>query len=1466
MKRYFAIVMGLVLGLIIFSSCVNASDVGLIENETWQGNLTASNYHNAAVLGDIDNDGDLDLISTGCDSGESICAVADKSYVFINNGTSFVENIIWEQNLSGIVGGSIALGDINNDGDLELVLSGTTGGGTRIYENNGTAFYENSTWQNLLMNQTTLADSNSVALGDIDNDGDLDLLFPDMGIASRTIWINNGTSFVNSSVWFQEDSTGKISTGLVDFDNDNDLDLNVMGDGSAKSYINNGTSFIYTAIWNTISTDEANIAWGDIDNDGDFDYCLSGGADPIVGINNGSAFTDGSLWETGLSSLSWGSMMLGDYDNNGYLDLMNAGMLAGDRIQISSNNGTAFERDVTAESNLTGIRKGSALWGDVDNDGDLDLVVIKSQKVYINNITTPNQAPTPPTSFSSSYENREIKLGWGNGSDAETSSNGLYYNLMIGDSTANHTIVSGVYGGGGDATRGGTAFGYFGNMMQRKNFTLKVDRLQPSTTYYWYVQTIDTGLKAGNWSAVQSFNTPADMSKPSVTVNSPQDGYSSNNSAVVFNVTVSDNLNVSNVSLWGNWSGWHLNETNSSGLNDTDYVFTKDLADGYYLWEIVACDNETNCRSTGNYTLTVDTTYPEVGFVDPTPDNNTNLSATSVTINISHNETNPDTLILNWNGTNTSYSYSGNYTAITNSSLVDGTYTYYAWVNDTAGNKNQTGTRTLTIDTIPISNVDFVDPTPDNASTQSYNYTYINVSLSEVPEACLLEWNDGTLDNITMSKSGANCYKNMTGLISYVYSYKVYANDSANNWNSSVEMIVTVDTGSPIVILSLPEHDSFDSDGSVTFVYNASDTGLDSCSLWGNWSGGWHLNDTNSSPNNGMYSSFAKTLDDGYYVWNVVCNDTASNEGYSPSNLTINVDTTEPVVTIVQPQNITYNSSPVLNFSYTENNPDSCWYNLNGTGNVTLASCDTNGTVMTSGEGSNNVILYMNDSAGNLNSSSMVYWTLDTTPPQITIDSPANQSYSRFWVWANITLDESGSWCGYSLNGSGNVSMSNDSVSHFYYNVSGLGEEGHNITFSCNDTVGNMNTTETLYFTIDRTAPVIANVSNGTAYWYSINISWDTDESGNSSVLYGTSQIDLSLNETNSSLVTSHDVNLTGLSGSTTYYYNVSSCDSAGNCNTTGVYNFTTPLCTESWAYGAWSGCIGGSQTRTATDSNECGTTVNRSILSRSCISGGGGDEITGELPTTTHTWDEIKPGETAVMDIDKENISFTRIDFQVNNKVIDVNVVVTKLDSKPAGIVRDVTGRVYQYINISHTVNLNQTNVKDVTIGFRVNRSWVAGNEINKSTVKLNRYAGNSWAGLSTWLINETADYINYESASPGFSYFAVTGEVVVPVCNNNLICEPGLGENVSNCPGDCNVTLGVCTPGDKRCSGNLVQECSPDGTEWVIVENCTYMCENGECVEKPVEWDYIWLVVVLLICAGAGVFVGRYKKLIKI
>jgi hypothetical protein len=89
---------------------------------------------------------------------------------------------------------------------------------------------------------------------------------------------------------------------------------------------------------------------------------------------------------------------------------------------------------------------------------------------------------------------------------------------------------------------------------------------------------------------------------------------------------------------------------------------------------------------------------PSISFISPTPENTTIMKTTTVVINVSHIERTPDSLILNWNGTNqTPIRYSGNFTNITMSELTQGNYTFYVWVNDTFGNINWTETRQIQI-------------------------------------------------------------------------------------------------------------------------------------------------------------------------------------------------------------------------------------------------------------------------------------------------------------------------------------------------------------------------------------------------------------------------------------------------------------------------------------------------------------------------------------------------------------------------------------------------------------------------------------------------------------------------------------------------------------------------------------------------------------------------------------------------
>jgi len=121
-------------------------------------------YTSSVAWGDYDNDGDLDILLTGATTGGYV------SKLYRNDGGGTFTDIAvgWP----GVAGSSVAWGDYDNDGDLDILLAGAseTGHVSKIYRNDG-----NNTFTDIGAGLTGVSYP-SVAWGDYDNDGDLDIL------------------------------------------------------------------------------------------------------------------------------------------------------------------------------------------------------------------------------------------------------------------------------------------------------------------------------------------------------------------------------------------------------------------------------------------------------------------------------------------------------------------------------------------------------------------------------------------------------------------------------------------------------------------------------------------------------------------------------------------------------------------------------------------------------------------------------------------------------------------------------------------------------------------------------------------------------------------------------------------------------------------------------------------------------------------------------------------------------------------------------------------------------------------------------------------------------------------------------------------------------------------------------------------------------------------------------------------
>jgi hypothetical protein len=358
-------------------SGVSGSDIGTDASNTM-----------SVVLGDVDGDGDLDLV-VGNDG--------QANRLYLNSGTASPFNGVSGDNISSDTHHtySVALGDVDRDGDLDLV-AGNYGQANRLYLNNGTADpFSGVSGSDISADEH---DTESVALGDVDRDGDLDLVTGNYGQANR-LYLNNGTADPFNEVGGSDasaDAYNTYSAALGDVDGDGGLDLVTGNNGANRLYLNGETASPFGGInGSAIGTDTGltnSMALGDVDGDGDLDvvvendasrwlYLNNGTASPFSGVS-GSIISPGFYWNTF-------SMALGDVDGDGDLDLV-AGGLGVSKLYL--NNGTASPFNGVSGSDIgTGTDSTYAVaLGDVDRDGDLDLVAGNynhTNRLYLNNGT-----------------------------------------------------------------------------------------------------------------------------------------------------------------------------------------------------------------------------------------------------------------------------------------------------------------------------------------------------------------------------------------------------------------------------------------------------------------------------------------------------------------------------------------------------------------------------------------------------------------------------------------------------------------------------------------------------------------------------------------------------------------------------------------------------------------------------------------------------------------------------------------------------------------------------------------------------------------------------------------------------------------------------------------------------------------------------------------------------------------------
>jgi len=64
------------------------------------------------------------------------------------------------------------------------------------------------------------------------------------------------------------------------------------------------------------------------------------------------------------------------------------------------------------------------------------------------------------------------------------------------------------------------------------------------------------------------------------------------------------------------------------------------------------------------------------------------------------------------------------------------------------------------------------------------------------------------------------------------------------------------------------------------------------------------------------------------------------------------------------------------------------------------------------------------------------------------------------------------------------------------------------------------------------------------------------------------------------------------------------------------------------------------------------------------------------------------------------------------------------------------------------------------------------------------------------------------------------------------------------------------------QSCFKNELLECSPDGSEWTLIQECEFGCEDGSCKERPLEINYLWLIPIGIMIIFGLLYTSKHRR----
>ncbi len=320
-------------------------------------------YSETASWGDYDNDGFVDLYLTNSDGDK-------RNMLYRNKGDDSFERItsgapVTEADLSRCVNWV----DYDNDGDADLFVTNESNQANDLFRNDGNGAFTKISSGPLV---TSLRGSMSASWGDVDNDGDFDVVVANAGYfqtQNNQLFLNNGGTFTEvSSGPLVTDGGCSYGTAFGDVDNDGDLDLAVANgycNGAIVNflYLNDGQGNFTRAGNETLDTPcSFGIAFGDYDNDGFLDLAIA-----TCKNSNASPQPPNLLYHNNGNNNNWLKIKLEGVSSNR--------AAIGAKVRIKTTAGWQV-REVSAQSGYNGQNSLIAHFG-LGNAGSVDSVAIE---------------------------------------------------------------------------------------------------------------------------------------------------------------------------------------------------------------------------------------------------------------------------------------------------------------------------------------------------------------------------------------------------------------------------------------------------------------------------------------------------------------------------------------------------------------------------------------------------------------------------------------------------------------------------------------------------------------------------------------------------------------------------------------------------------------------------------------------------------------------------------------------------------------------------------------------------------------------------------------------------------------------------------------------------------------------------------------------------------------------------------